>query len=254
MKKHNNNKAFTLIEMSIVLVIVGLIVAGVLIGQDLIRGAEARGIVTQLDRINAGMNSFKGKFSALPGDFSQATSYIAAGATNGNGDGYIALNSAIGGTAAPTVVSATTEYQGVWNHLSALNLIDGSYSGATLVNLGVEFPYTKAQRGGIFLYAFTDNINYFHLGLSDGVATLNVASQNIFTPDAGLTIDTKIDDGLPGTGIVQARGTAVLNGAATLGATPGLAGGNCTQGASIAAAKYDTASGSLLLCQLRIRM
>lgn len=253
MKKNFNNQAFTLIEMSIVLVIVGLIVAGVLIGQDLIRGSEARGMITQLDRFSAGINSFKGKFSSLPGDFSQASSYISATATNGNGDGYIADNAAIGGAAVPAVIAATSEYQGVWNHLSALNLVDGSFSGTTFVTLGTTFPYTKAQRGGVLFFGFSDNINYYYLGLGDGAGTTSFLSQNIITPDVALAIDTKVDDGLPGTGTVQARGTTTLNGAATLGATPGLAGGNCTQGGSVATAKYDTASGALLLCQLRVR-
>ncbi len=69
---------FTLIELSIVLVIIGLIVGGVLVGQDLIKAAEIRATISQYEKYNAAMNTFRTKYNGMPGDLS-ATQAIAFG-------------------------------------------------------------------------------------------------------------------------------------------------------------------------------
>jgi prepilin-type N-terminal cleavage/methylation domain-containing protein len=61
---------FTLIELSIVLVIIGLIVGGVLVGQDLIKAAEIRATISQYEKYNAAMNTFRTKYNGMPGDLS----------------------------------------------------------------------------------------------------------------------------------------------------------------------------------------
>src|SRR5271155_2823005 len=82
---------FTLIELSIVLVIIGLIVGGVLVGQDLIRAAEVRATIAQIEKYNTAVNTFRGKYNALPGDMNAATAtafnFTARGAFAGEGDG-----------------------------------------------------------------------------------------------------------------------------------------------------------------------
>ena len=85
---------FTLIELSIVLVIVGLIVGGVMVGRDLIEAGKIRSQITQISDIETQINTFKLKYNCLPGDCANATDII--GATyakytirNGNGDGLI---------------------------------------------------------------------------------------------------------------------------------------------------------------------
>jgi len=65
-------QGFTLIELSIVLVIIGLIVGGILVGQDLIKGAEIRATVAQVEKYNSAVNTFRTKFNAMPGDIPQA--------------------------------------------------------------------------------------------------------------------------------------------------------------------------------------
>ena len=64
---------FTLIEMSIVLVIIGLIVGGVLVGQDLIRAAAVRAQVSQMEKYNSAVNTFREKTGYLPGDIPDPT-------------------------------------------------------------------------------------------------------------------------------------------------------------------------------------
>jgi prepilin-type N-terminal cleavage/methylation domain-containing protein len=65
--------AFTLIELSIVLVIIGLVVGGVLVGQDLIRAAYLRAQIAQIDQYNQAVNTFYAKYQALPGDMNVPT-------------------------------------------------------------------------------------------------------------------------------------------------------------------------------------
>src|SRR5271156_5113213 len=83
---------FTLIELSIVLVIIGLIVGGVLVGQDLIKAAQLRASITQITQLNTAANSFDRKYNGIPGDFISPASLISGVVNNsattvGDGDG-----------------------------------------------------------------------------------------------------------------------------------------------------------------------
>lgn len=87
---------FTLIEMSIVLVIIGLIVGGVLVGQSLIAAAGIRATITQIEKYNQAANTFTGKYGYLPGDIKDPGAsmfgFLPRGSQpgQGNGDGVIA--------------------------------------------------------------------------------------------------------------------------------------------------------------------
>jgi prepilin-type N-terminal cleavage/methylation domain-containing protein len=129
---------FTLIEMSIVLVIIGLIVGGILVGQQLILAATLRAQVTQIEGFKTAVATFRGKYNCIPGDCANATlffpadpscrgnatrSYLAAanGLTcNGNGDGIIDN----AGTA-----NYDAERNLFWQHLSLAGLVPGAYTG-----------------------------------------------------------------------------------------------------------------------------
>src|SRR6202790_4507951 len=82
---------FTLIELSIVLVIIGLIVGGILVGQDLVKAAEIRATVAQIEKYNSAVNTFRTKYNAIPGDLSStnATGFgLFAETTSGNAVGH----------------------------------------------------------------------------------------------------------------------------------------------------------------------
>src|SRR5690242_18571300 len=128
----NKQNGFTLIELSIVLVIIGLIVGGVLVGQDMIKAAQVRATVAQYEKYNAAINTFRSKFNGMPGDLTSATNFgmvaraSATGVVNGNG----LIESTDGAVEASTTV-AGNETVLFWRDLSYSNLIDNSFTTAT---------------------------------------------------------------------------------------------------------------------------
>src|SRR5687768_6441347 len=117
----HRDSGFTLIEIAIVLVIIGLLLGGVLKGQELITGARVRNIIQQQDGVKAAYFGFLDRYRALPGDYAQATNTIqgvtaGCGTGNGDGDGQIEI--------------AGNEYILVWEHLSRAQFINGSYACA----------------------------------------------------------------------------------------------------------------------------
>jgi prepilin-type N-terminal cleavage/methylation domain-containing protein len=120
----DGEKGFTLIEMSIVLVIIGLIIGGVLKGQEMIGSTRLKGVVTQWDSYKAAMNGFLDKFAALPGDYALATTRIrASGVDNGGGDGSIGTDA----NAANVFTNDANagENLNAWAHMAAAGLIGG---------------------------------------------------------------------------------------------------------------------------------
>jgi len=276
------DEGFTLIELSIVLVIIGLIVGGVLVGQDLIKAAEIRATVGQVEKYNAAVNTFRTKYNGMPGDLA-ATQAAAFGlyssgmdGTTGKGDGNGLLSDS----------SAVTSYQGIgetivfWRHLSDAGLVDGSFgqdaylaSGgvvSTTTNPALYLPTAKMGRGNMFAVATTGGQNYYYLS---GVKSLPASGAYTFTsnitPIEAYNMDVKLDDGAPYTGVVQAHGAGGSTGAADSAfltsaakwttATPAsAASGDCVTGGTNAT---DTANGyargatpgTAPACQLRFR-
>ncbi len=71
-------QGFTLIELSIVLVIIGLVVGGIVVGKDMIENSQMRATITQIDQIRSAANTFKLKYAGLPGDIATATQFFGA--------------------------------------------------------------------------------------------------------------------------------------------------------------------------------
>lgn len=138
---------FTLIELSIVLVIIGLIIGGVLVGKDLIHAAELRTIISDKEKYITAVNTFRTKYGELPGDMRQATSIFGAVGgnssdnftdtcyntydpnqtsltCNGNGDGKIAD---CGGTNFWQLLCGNLENTLIWEQLAKAELIQGTY-------------------------------------------------------------------------------------------------------------------------------
>lgn len=235
-------EAFTLIELSVVLVIIGLLVGGVLVGVSLVGAASLRGTLSQIEKYQTATATFREKYGYLPGDIPDpaATQFGLAvrGDYAGQGDGNGVLEGVAFWAAGQNsgLLQATGEIPVFWVDLSTTKMTDGSFTAAsqrftppadvTVTNMGSYLPEARlGQKNYIYVWSASGN-NYF--GLS-AVTFILVAGQ--MTSYKGLSvqqaynIDKKIDDGLPLRGNVLARyltfGSISWAGTAGSSATPG---------------------------------
>jgi prepilin-type N-terminal cleavage/methylation domain-containing protein len=116
-----NKNGFTMVEIAIVLVIIGIILGGVLKGQSMVEHQKLKSLKTTADTLAGAMNAYQDKYGALPGDDVLAATHLASsGCTaaqiaNGNGDGKI----------------AGAELYTFFSHLLCAGLITGSYDGTS---------------------------------------------------------------------------------------------------------------------------
>lgn len=187
----SSSRGFTLVELSIVLVIIGLLVGGVLVGQDVIRSSEIKKSVDQMQELGTSLRLFKNEYQAHPGDFSTAQNFWGASVPNGNGNGEIKS------------VPGIHEEELLWLHLFRAGLwpqnLSGTYGSGHL--LGVNIPEAAIAGSGLRFV----NGTYFS---RQGIYLLwaqpvpnSVLSASVFTPAEALTIDTKYDDGKPLDGV-----------------------------------------------------
>jgi len=246
--------------MAIVLVIIGFIVGGVLLGQDLIRSAETRATISQIEKYNTAVNTFRGKFNALPGDLNGQVAtqfgFAARGALPGEGDGNGIMES-VYGTNGTTYGCLETvgENAMFWVDLTTanglnLNLIDGGFNTAnsttqpatpsiiTGTGLNLYLPEAKLGRGS-YIYVWSQNsVNYFGIsGISKLYNYGALYAYRSITVRQSYDMDTKIDDGLPQSGRITAQALLSQNpgwlGASDTSATGG-GPGTC----------YDNSSGA----------
>ena len=128
MRKANG---FTLIEIAIVLVIIGLLLGGVLKGQELITGARVRNLISQQDGVKAAFFGFQDRYRALPGGLRVGDTNIncpVPGLLDGNGNGRIE---------APNLTPAGIyEDLQAWSHLTGAGFLNGNYAAGS----GVTAP------------------------------------------------------------------------------------------------------------------
>ncbi len=198
-------QGFSLVELSIVLVILGLLTGGILAGQSLIRAAELRSVSNEFQRYVAATNSFRDKYFALPGDMNNAQAvWGAANTNNGNNDGVINTGAA---------ASVTGEQFEFWNQLARAGLIEGTYSGlAGATNafdgvIGTNVPKSKMGNAGwgVQNISMTGNANFFTNDYGNAFTFGSQSSGGVpqganLKPEEAWNIDTKMDDGLPGSG------------------------------------------------------
>ena len=132
----NSRSAFTLVELSIGLVIIGLIIGGILVGQDLINAAAIRSQISQIEKYQTAVRTVQLKYGYLPGDIpdptAQAFGFKARGAFAGEGDGDGHLegisSNAAGHNSGGYMSGEETMF---WVDLSTANLIDSSLNTDT---------------------------------------------------------------------------------------------------------------------------
>lgn len=186
-----SQSGFTLVEIAIVLVIVGLILGGVLKGQQMVNNAKVRNAIDQTTAIQTAVFAFQDRYRALPGDYSQAATNIPGVAGNGDGNGFIATNA---------------ERGLFWQHLGVAGFISGSFNGAASGNV-LTCPLATCPTnafGGAMMYSW----GLFGSGSATNSHELRIGR----TIPVGILseMDRKVDDGIPDTGSFRADTQANL--------------------------------------------
>ncbi len=192
---------FTLVEIAIVLVIIGLLLGGVLKGQEMITQGRIKNAIIDFSGVTAAYYAYLDRYKALPGDDSQAVARwpVANYPNMVHGDG----NGVIAGLYTDTANDTTHETALFWNHLRAAGLVMGSISSPVILPLnsaggvigvqtgsGAATPAEVLTTGGVAGTGFT-TFMICSSGLPDRVAA---------------AVDRQLDDGVPNTGQVHANG------------------------------------------------
>lgn len=202
--KNNHNSGFSLVELAIVLIVIGLIIGGVLKGRELIESARLKSVLTQLNEYRVATGTFMDMFDALPGDYGEASSYIDANLKNGNGNGSIDGEG----------LEKDSEAGQFWAHLAGAGLIPqpGKTGGAAF---GFDKGVPSARIGGGITVKFENGKHWFVLGAENG----KNGDGALLTPQQAMSLDKKIDNGLPDNGkVISKDGTNVPAGSCV---TPG---------------------------------
>ena len=244
MKKLQSQKGFTLVELAIVMTIIGLLIGGILKGQELMQNARVTATIAQVRSYEAATTTFRDTYAAIPGDMPNAQNRIPGCTVNCNPASGVGLagNTFVGapgwGTGGFTaqVASATAamnvppsavgdETVLYWAHLLLADLIAGVSNAAlngSVPSWGDTHP--QARIGGGFIVGWGDGtigpgstatagtgpagmlLALVQGPTTGGTAAMQVAGQQPLTPARAAQIDRKMDDGRPTGGFVQAYG------------------------------------------------
>ena len=246
MKQLNTQKGFTLVELAIVMTIIGLLIGGILKGQELMQNARITATVSQVKSYSAAVTTFKDMYQATPGDMLNAGTRLVgcpgAAGVNCNPGATNAGDNVVGPVAwaptwgAPAIVltqnppgagQVDAERYLFWAHLLLANLIGGINADGLNANTGFAFGVTnpEAKIGGGFVVGY--NTGVVGPGVTSQTAGTGLAGTILMqtsSPTASPTtqsatsglmplaplraaqLDRKMDDGRPATGYVQAWG------------------------------------------------
>lgn len=200
----SREKGFTLLEISIVLIIIGLIVGGVLVGRDLIYSAQLRNVISEIQQLTTAITTYKVKYNCLPGDCGNATNFfgtasncssfaLSGGTCNGNDDGFI--EAWWSGTHWTNTIEALNGLQ----QLSLAGLIKGNFTGGRVQNLGGVSQNLLATNL-VPISSFNPAIGYYPFTMDEGHPVPRPATyalHNVVQVGA-LTINTTTNDFLSG--------------------------------------------------------
>lgn len=226
--KSATESGFTLIEISIVLIIIGLIVGSISIGMDLINAAAVRAQISQVEKYQTAVRTFQYKYGNFPGDIPDPLAsnfgFQARGQFAGEGDGNDIIESDCNNTAnnSDGFQAGCGELAVFWQDLSVANLIDtyvpsggngyphanGQSNGT--VNLTSSphavkdwLPTAKIGQGNFIYIHSLNSTNYFTLSTVTDIGwNIELTANPGLTVQQAYNIDRKIDDGLPQSGAV----------------------------------------------------
>lgn len=213
-----SQSGFTLVELAVVMIIIGLLIGGVLKGQELINNAQVTSTVAQVKGIEAATSTFRDTYAALPGDIrnpgGRLPNCTAAPCNTDYGAGNTG-NGTLNNNPSQTPVGA--EGNSFFVHLNAADLMTGIVPGAAANIPGGNFPEAKlrgnviqaasattaAQLGGAV--DITGASAGLYLSIVNAVGVPAVGTVGLRATEAS-RIDAKLDDGVPSTGSVRAIG------------------------------------------------
>lgn len=217
-QKNNSQLGFTLVEIAIVVVIIGLFVAGVLRAQELLNNARLNSTIREVKSYEAALVAFKDMYNQIPGDMGNAMGRIPgcnAGMNcgNGGGDGVLGVRKATYGimilqTGISEPQIETTYF---WKHLALSHLITGVEPNANpdRPEMGRTNPSAKFSGGFIVVQALhgagqqREGINLLTTNTLSDFSAYNPDGKNPLNPLQARYIDQKMDDGLPDAGDVS---------------------------------------------------
>lgn len=190
MPNFSQQRGFTLVEIAIVLVIIGLLLGGILKGQELITSARVRNIADQNSGVQAAYYGFIDRYRQVPGDWNatNAAQAIPGVTTGGNDSGRL------DGT------NVWEEALALWEQLSKAGFIQGNYTGGTAAPSAADTDKAPRNAFNGYLVLFrTDDyddpgtaVDRLNLVLGAGIP-VNVLRE----------LDLKVDDGLPESGVMR---------------------------------------------------
>ncbi len=216
MVKHmQDQKGFTLVELAVVMIIIGLLLAGILKGQEMIANARVSATVAQVKGIDAATTTFRDMFNSFPGDILASRLPNCLGQCNVDGN-----NNGIVGAVTTFNAAPLTEQISFFSQLAAADLIGGIDPNAGAASWGGWYPAAELSGGG------------FHVGFASGGAALTnqqpgtaaavrrghylalhdtagggVNDTGFIIPQQAFRIDNKLDDGNPDAGSVLGAGS-----------------------------------------------
>lgn len=212
LKKYQKNSGFTLVEMAVVILVLGILASLILKAQELIVNSQMTSTISELENLGGAVNTFQDSYGVYPGDMSNASFRLpncnADPCNDGDGDGEIDV--AIG-------VANVTSEEGAYffGHLRAAELLT-RLDGTNNTSFGSAFPATPIGGGYIVGDTNIAGENAFDLTeMRSGVYLLLVgqnqdidANSGVLTPAQAERIDRTLDDGRPDTGGIISQNTA----------------------------------------------
>ncbi|MBT4922760.1 MAG: type II secretion system protein [Rickettsiales bacterium] len=185
-------KAFSLIELAVVITIIGLLTATIQAGIGVVKSAQTRALVGQLKEYKSSYYGFFSAYSGFPGDLGNA-SYLWSSAVNGDGDGLVEYVSG----------DSTEEFANTWTHLALGDFISSDYPA-------LSYPEARDDIMKYIIIYYSD----IHSQSGNSITIQANDFSGVMTPLEAYQLDCKIDDCSPTIGT-----TSIDNGDGITGST-----------------------------------
>jgi prepilin-type N-terminal cleavage/methylation domain-containing protein len=213
-KNLTGTQGFTLIELAMVIVIIGLLIAGITVGTELVQQAEMTSLISDMKSFQNAYNNFNKRYRAVPGDMDNAATYFEGCAAtntncNGNGDGIVSFADTL-----------PDESYSAWRELALGNLIafpiviiPNNWAGVEIV--GSTVPASQRKNSGYIMagastfFGYDGASNYANSPWSDNTtnavffgkpSSIGLGNSSL-KPEEAFNIDVKIDDGVVSAGV-----------------------------------------------------